>query len=133
LTTDPLSTTPGAGRLARQPRRTILSLLLSVVVIAMLMVGAVYLRYAFGGASEVRAAGGSVPVSQPVVILGPQAAQSAAPIESVPPKLIDAVTGKPIWWSTGTLQLPQDALTSSGQSNDTKCPSGEECPDPLAP
>jgi hypothetical protein len=99
----------------------------------MLMAGAVYLRYAFGGASEVRAAGGSVPVSQPVVILGPQAAQSAAPIESVPPKLIDAVTGKPIWWSTGTLQLPQDALTSSGQGTDTKCPSGQECADPLAP
>lgn len=49
------------------------------------------------------------------------------------PRLVDSVTGKPIWWSTGILRLPQGALTSAGQGTDTRCSNGEECPDPLAP
>ena len=104
---------------------------MTVVVIAMLVAGAIYLRWAFGGDSEIRAADALVPIEQPAVIRGPDAVKSTQPIESLPPRLVDSVTGKPIWWSTGTLHLPQDALTSAGQGNDdTKCPSGEECPDP---
>jgi len=49
------------------------------------------------------------------------------------PRLIDLVTGKPTWWSTGILRLPQGALTSAGQGTDTRCSHGEECPDPLGP
>jgi hypothetical protein len=49
------------------------------------------------------------------------------------PRLVDPVTGKPIWWSTGILRLPQGALTSADQGDDARCSNGEECPDPLAP
>lgn len=49
------------------------------------------------------------------------------------PRLVDSVTGKPIWWSTGILRLTQSALTSADQGDDTRCSNREECPDPLAP
>lgn len=49
------------------------------------------------------------------------------------PRLVDPVTGEPTWWSTGILRLPQGALTSADQGDDTRCSNGEECPDPLAP
>lgn len=49
------------------------------------------------------------------------------------PRLVDPVTGKAIWWSTGILRLTQSALTSADQGDDTRCSNGEECPDPLAP
>jgi hypothetical protein len=48
-------------------------------------------------------------------------------------RLVDPVTGKPIWWSTGILRLAQGALTSADQGDATRCSNGEECPDPLAP
>ena len=102
------------------------------MVIAMLTVGAVSMREPVGGVGDIRAAGAPLPMEQPAVMNSVVAVQGAQRMVALPPRLIDPVTGKPIWWSTGI--LPRDMLANAGQGNDdVKCPRGEECPDPLAP
>lgn len=43
------------------------------------------------------------------------------PHRALTPRLVDPVTGKPIWWSTGIVRLAQGALTSADQGDDTRC------------
>ena len=94
------------------------------------MVAAITARTGMGGPSDARAAGAAPVVDQPT------AAPSVEPPASLPPQLINPATGQKIWWTVGgPLKVSNvDALTRPGQkSDDTACPNGQECPDPLAP
>jgi hypothetical protein len=107
----------------------ILSLLSTALVMATLIASAVSWRWALGGPSEVRA------VDAPQAIEQPAALPSTDAAAGLPPQLIDPTTGQKVWWSVGgPLQVSTDVLTRVGRVNDdTKCPNGEECPDPHAP
>ena len=96
---------------------------------ATLIAAAVFGRWALDGPSVVRA------VDAPQVIEQPAALPSTDAAASLPPQLIDPATGQKVWWSVGgPLKVSTDVLTRAAPVNDdTKCPSGEECPDPHAP
>lgn len=123
----------GTARGSRGPRNRILAWLATVAIVGMLAGGAVDARSAFGGVTEMRAGGDPARIEASTVlpIDAPAVLPSTDAVASLPPQAIDPMNGKPIWWS---FRLTKDVVAGASRvNNDTRCPNGEECPDPLAP
>ncbi len=111
-------------------RRSLVARLATAFAIIALVIAALIARAVVGGPIEVRAVDAA-----PVVELS-TALPTIEPAATLPPELIDPTTGQKIWWTVGGPLKVSDleTLTRAGQVNDdTACPNGEECPDPIAP